>query len=84
MMYDASQVVKCYFVKLEEETYQFSDENFDIEAGKRSAMIRGLLVGIFKRIDTKELPPELPILFSDQDRASSGAERFVAELLIGD
>lgn len=81
MMYDASQVVKCYFLHLEEERYGFSDENFDVEAAKRSAVIQKMLIKIFKNIDSVELPAEIPILFSDQDRASTG-ERFTAQSLI--
>lgn len=84
MMYDASQVVKCYFLKLEEERYGFSDENFDVEAANRSAVIKKMLVRIFKSIDPTELPLKMPILFSDQDRASAGVEGFTAESLTND
>ena len=80
MRYDSEHVVKCYFEGLEAERYGFSDDEFDQEASKRSAVIKGMLGRIVGRIDVDDLPVGKPVLYSDEDRASIGAEGFAAQV----
>jgi hypothetical protein len=64
MAHDAHHVVKCHFIKLDE-------EGVDDEVTDR---VRAVLDSEVKRQRTGRLPPTMPVYFSDEDRASVGSD----------
>ena len=82
MMHDAEHVVKCHFDSLEAEGRDASIDDFDEVASRRSATIRTMLERIVAGIDAVDLPAGVPVLYSDEDRGSVGAEGFAAEVTL--
>ena len=80
MMEDSSKVVKCGFDSLEAKVYDLPiDEEtggikYEAELAKISSMIRAILKTILGKKEVSDLPSDMPIYFSDEDRPSVGAD----------
>lgn len=79
MMEDSPHVTKCSIDSLEAEIYEIPPEDdalFERESKSISEKIQGMLKEILGDYDTKMLPSDMPILFSDEERSSVPEEEF--------
>jgi hypothetical protein len=71
MMYDSRHVTKCYFAEFDKEG----------TAEELSNDLRRMIESCVGRSSRGLIPAAMPVYYSDQDRASFGADEFEAQPL---